>query len=157
GLAEQATMRGRGFLARWLYHMPASCVGRRQIAPPAVPGDVCRTYQDNMAEVRRIPGGVDEGGQPAAHGVRVSAGARQEMRAFERWLEPQLAEGEDLSLLAGWANKLAGAVARIAGILHVTEAVGSGRSWHCPILVGTVRAAVRLGRDYLLPHAQAAF
>ena len=79
------------------------------------------------------------------------------MQDFERWLEPQLAEGESLSMLAGWANKLAGGAARIAGSLHILGALSTGRPWHRPIDAETVAAAIALARDYFLPHAQAAF
>jgi hypothetical protein len=89
--------------------------------------------------------------------LRFSPEADHALQAFERWLEPQLAEGEELSHLAGWANKLAGAIARIAGILHVANAVGLGRPWGEPISEETVTSAIRFGRDYLLPHALAAF
>ena len=61
-----------------------------------------------------------------------------------------------MSLLAGWANKLAGAIARLAGVLHVA-AIGEGGDWLTPIDPRTVEAAIALGRDYLLPHAKAAF
>src|SRR5262249_761946 len=62
--------------------------------------------------------------------------------------------GEPLSWLAGWANKLAGACARIAGVLHVAE---MHEPWAPIISEATARAAIRLGRDYLLPHAKIAF
>jgi hypothetical protein len=79
--------------------------------------------------------------------------ADQALRDLETWLEPQLAEGEELSLLAGWANKLTGACARIAGIIHLA----GGGTCAVPVSGPTALAAIRLGRDYLLPHAQAAF
>src|SRR5262249_16109733 len=91
------------------------------------------------------------------HVLHFSEEADAALQDFERWLEPQLAEGEDLSLLAGWTNKLAGAVARIAGVFSVVEAVTIGEGWHRPIKDTTVNAAITLGRDYFVPHAQAAF
>jgi len=90
--------------------------------------------------------------------LRFSPEADRTLRAFEQELEPRLAEGEDLSYLAGWAKKLAGAIARVAAILHVADAVGAeGRASLDSISETTVKAAIRLGREYLLPHAQAAF
>jgi hypothetical protein len=157
GLAERAAMRGRGFLARFLYSVPLSLVGRRQIAPAAMPKDVETNYRSCMRALWRLSGDDDEQGRPAPNWLSFSAAADQAIQQFEKWLEPQLAPGELLSNLAGWANKLAGAVARIAGILHVAEAVGSGENWQTQISAETVEAAIRLGRDYLLPHAQAAF
>lgn len=157
GLADQATMRGRGFLARFLYSMPTSRVGARRIAPPPVLGSVSRQFHECMLTLWRLPGATDDSGRPAPHLLRFSPDADAAMRTFETWLEPLLAEGQALSYLAGWANKLAGAIARIAAILHVAEAIGNNVPWQRPVSVATVAAAIRLGRDYLLPHAQAAF
>ena len=41
----------------------------------------------------------------------------------------ELLEGEELSFLAGWASKLAGAIARIAGILHVAAGIDDEKGW----------------------------
>jgi hypothetical protein len=54
-------------------------------------------------------------------------------------------------------GRLAGAVARIAGIVHVAQAIDKGIPWTQPIPAATVEAAVRLARDYFLLHAQVAF
>lgn len=157
GLAEQTGMRGRGFLARFLYSLPKSRVGTRKIAPTAMPMVVAAKYTEAILALWRLDGTVDEDGKPAPHWLQLSPAADNALRAFERWLEPQLAEGEDLTDLAGWANKLAGAMARIAAILHMVEATGADKSWQAPICEATMTAAIRLGRDYLLPHALAAF
>ena len=91
------------------------------------------------------------------HIPQILADADKLLQSFESWLEPQLAEGEPLSYLAGWANKLAGAIARISGILHMAQTIGEGESWQQPISAKIVADAIRIGRDYLLQHAQAAF
>jgi hypothetical protein len=157
GLAEQATMRGRGFLARFLYCLPRSMVGARQIAPRPVDNFVARIYREGTLQLWKSTGTVDEKGKVAPRTLRFSVEADRQLRDFEAKLEPRLAEGEDLSYLAGWAQKLAGTIARIAGILHVVQAVDDGTNWEAPITAATVEKAIRLGRDYLLPHAQAAF
>src|SRR5262249_19597488 len=62
GLSEQASMRGRGFLARFLYAMPASRVGQRVIAPDPVPEGVAAEYHENMLRLWRLRPTVDETG-----------------------------------------------------------------------------------------------
>ena len=99
----------------------------------------------------------DAGGSEPGWELHFSPGADEALRVFERWLEPQLAEGEPLSYLAGWASKLAGAIARLSLILHMAGTLGVGNPWNEPISRETVEAAIALGRDYFLPHAQAAF
>jgi replicative DNA helicase len=132
--------------------MPTSIVGRRLTATPAVPVQVKAEYDNNVLSLWNLPGAVEEN-KPVANVLRFSKAAGRALQEFEDWLEPQLAEGEELSHLAGWANKLAGAIARIAGVLHMAGAP----DWRRPVSRETVQAAVTIGRDYLLPHAQAAF
>jgi hypothetical protein len=157
GLAAEATMRGRGFLARFLYGTPASRVGTREVAPPPVSADVASAYRDSMLALWRLPGAVDESGKPAPHWLSFSAEADRVMRAFEAWLEPQMAEGEELASLAGWTQKLAGAVARISGVFHMAGSIGEPDPWRRPVDRATVSAAVRVAEGYLIPHARAAF
>ncbi len=153
GLAEQASMRGRGFLARWLYAVPQSTVGRRRPGAAAVQPEVRTAYQDNMLRLWMLTPRADN----SEVTLRLGSVGNEHILSLERWLEPQLAEGEQLFHLAGWANKLAGAVARIAGVLHVAEAIGRGANVETTVSDRAVSAAARIGRDYLLPHASAAF
>jgi hypothetical protein len=156
GLAEQACMRGRGFLARWLYALPASKVGKRKVDAAPVPVVVSARYRQGMLWLWQLPPS-DIQGQEAGREVEFCPGANDAMRELQSWLEPQLAEGEPLSYLAGWANKLAGACARLSLILHMAATLGAGEGWTGAISRETVEAAINLGRDYYLPHAKAAF
>jgi Protein of unknown function (DUF3987) len=156
-LGGERSMKGRGFLARFLYAVPRSSVGSRRIAPPPVHQSVARCYAEAVRAVWRLEGRQDEYGRPDPYWLHFSEAAGRVMADFEESLEPQLAEGEPLSFLGGWAGKLAGAAARIAGILHLAETAGCGLSWHSEVTVATAERAVQIARDYLLPHAIAAF
>jgi hypothetical protein len=167
GLAAQASLAGRGFLARWLYALPRSRVGRRAVSPPPVPAAVKEAYRQLVLDLWRLGHPQDESGpdlksglpvkEPPAQLLRLAPEADELLRAFEAALEPRLGPDGDLALLAGWANKLAGTVARLAGILHALRAVGGEIDITEPLPAQTVVAALVLGRDYLLPHARAAF
>lgn len=146
GLAESATMRGRGFLARFAYSVPLSRVGGRSIRTAPVPPPVVTAYECGMRCLWEL--------QPGAE-LRFSAEADDLLADFERWLEPQLAE--ELAPLAGWGNKLAGAVARVAGGQHVAEHITNAGEMSLEVGPQTVENAIRFGRDYLIGHAQAAF
>jgi DNA (cytosine-5)-methyltransferase 1 len=110
-----------------------------------------------MLTLWRMEGATDENGRPVPLWLRFAPDADRALRDFEAWLEPQLADGAELARLAGWGNKLAGTAARIAGILHAAAAVAAGEQepWRHPVTRTTVEAAIRIGRDYLLPHAMA--
>jgi hypothetical protein len=157
GLAENASMRGRGFLARWLYSVPVSQVGHRKVKTTAVPREVSEAYRSNMLSLWQLKGLVGQDGKPTPNWLAFSPSADGILQDFQQWLEPQLAEGEDLSFLAGWGNKLAGTAVRIAGILHMAAIVSSKLDWSLVIGEDVATQAITLARDYLLPHAKAAF
>ncbi len=157
GLAEDEILRGRGFLARWLYALPESRVGFRTVAAPSVPVELLDGYERRIRAAWKIGYAQDATGNTASHIIRFAADAAAEFEAFERWIEPQFAPGLPLAWLAGWANKLNGECARLAASLHVADTLGTGQSWDVPIPVGVVRRAIHLCRDYLIAHAVAAF
>jgi DNA primase catalytic core len=158
GLAGQASLKGQGFLARMLYSIPVSLVGKRKVGADPVPKPVATAYRERMLALWRLAGGVDQTAKkPVPHVLTFSPDAREDIEDFERWLEPQLGEGGKLQPIADWASKLAGASLRIAGILHVAAQAGTPASWKHYIESDTVRSAIAIARDYLLPHAKAAY
>ncbi|HEX5878049.1 MAG TPA: YfjI family protein, partial [Actinomycetota bacterium] len=152
GLAGRPGFRGRGLLARFLYSLPASLVGRRQPGAPPVPSAVADRYAlelQALAASLTIPASDD----PTVLTLDPSAG--ELLLGYERALEPRLAAGSgDLAHLAGWAAKLAGATCRLAALLHLASHLRDG--WAQPIGVETFAGAVRLA-DYLIAHARAVF
>lgn len=59
--------------------------------------------------------------------------------------------------LADWGNKLAGVVARLAGLLHLlAQAETTTTPWSTPIPPEIMSHAIRLG-DYFAAHARAAY
>jgi replicative DNA helicase len=153
GLAGRPGFGGRGLLARFLYSLPASLVGRRQPGAPPVPPAVADRYilelQALAASLTTLAG--DDG--PARLTLDQAAGNL--LLGFERDLEPRLAADRgDLARLAGWAAKLAGATCRLAGLLHLAAHLRDG--WAQPINAHTFAGAARLA-DYLVDHALAVF
>lgn len=159
GLREQSSMRSRGFLARFLYAMPASRVGARAVCPRPVSGPAKTSYDHRVTELWKTEPDTDEDtGRSKPYSLHFSKEADGELQEFERWLEPQLAEGERLSSLAGWANKAAGAAVRLSGVLHLADYGWRGNDdWKRPVSADCARRAIRLVKEYLLPHAIGAF
>jgi replicative DNA helicase len=162
-LASRKAFRGRGFLARWLYSLPKSLVGYRSVDAQPVAEEVRQWWDAMLRAILALP--VPESGNiPLIH---LSPQAHDLLRTFRQELEIELRPGEELDDLADWGNKLSGNVARLAGILHVTEwAVNSMCTgsegmytefpWDCPVTPRTMESAIRLGW-YFKGHAQAAF
>jgi hypothetical protein len=152
GLASRPGFGGRGLLARFLYSLPVSLVGRRQPGASPVPPVVADRYTLELQALAASVASV-AGADPILLALDPQAG--ELLLAFERDLEPRLAADRgDLAHLAGWAAKLAGASCRLAGLLHLASHLRSG--WAHPISPDTFAAAIQLA-DYLVEHARAVF
>jgi hypothetical protein len=153
GLASRPGFGGRGLLARFLYSLPASLVGRRQPGAPPVPQLVADRY---ALELHALAGSLNApAGNDGPAMLTLDPEAAELLLAFERDLEPRLAtDVGDLAHLAGWAAKLAGATCRLAGLLHLAGHLRDG--WNRPIGAGTFAGALRLA-GYLVEHARAVF
>jgi len=153
GLAGRPGFGGRGLLARFLYSLPPSLVGRRQPGAPPVQAAVAGRYAlelHALAASLAVPAG-DDG--PAVLTLDPQAG--ELLLGFEHDLEPRLAaDSGDLAHLAGWAAKLAGATCRLAALLHLASHLRDG--WTQPISPDTLAGAIQLA-DYLVDHARAVF
>ena len=156
GLASVPGFRGRGLLGRFLYSLPRSRVGRREVDPPPVSSPVRDEYCEKVTALLRLVPAVDSAGDPIEHVLHLSDEARGHLTRFAAWLEPRLAGAGELAEVADWASKLVGAVARIAGLLHLADHAGDTSPWATPIPVATMARAEKVGR-YLIPHALAAF
>jgi hypothetical protein len=143
-------------LARLLYALPDSLVGRRQIKPPPMQAAVRASYIGLMRKLLDLPRVTDEAGNPAPRLLRTSPEAAESLEAFEAEVEPRLGEEGDLAMLADWGGKLVGAVVRLAGLLHLAAHATDAAPWEEPISKHTVESAIDLGR-YFTAHAKLAF
>ncbi len=159
GFTTRSGFRGRGLLGRFLYAIPESLLGRRDIDPPVVPVHARNRYHQNLTALLLMRPSTDqkEEGVPEPHRLVLTVAARRNFRSFQAELEPRLGDLRDLEHLRDWAGKLAGAVARIAGLLHLAEYADLKTPWDESISDTTVAAAIRLAQDFLIPHAFVAF
>jgi replicative DNA helicase len=152
GLADRPGFRGRGLLARFLYSLPPSLVGRRQPGASPVPATVADRY---AVELQALAASLTSPPGQGPTVLTLDPAAGELLLGFELELEPRLAAGGgDLAQLAGWAAKLAGATCRLAGLLHLARHLRHG--WTQPIGADTFAGALRLA-GYLVEHARAVF
>ncbi len=156
GLVSKQGFRGRGLLGRFLYSLPLNLLGRRKIGAQPLSDEISKEYYRNICKLLELPLDKDEERQIQSHVLRFSNDALEKFRKFEAWIEPRLAEFGLLGHMTDWAGKLAGAVARIAGLLHLAEHSGEAAPWNTQISLATVEKAICLG-EYFIPHAQAAY
>ncbi|WP_214412314.1 DUF3987 domain-containing protein [Sphaerisporangium fuscum] len=149
-LARSPGFRGKGLLGRILYSLPASNVGYRNTEPDAIPDTVSATYATNLERLVMNMHGWED---PAR--LILSPEAAELFVVQRRHTEPRLRPHTgDLNHIADWAAKFDGAVARIAGLLHMVTHIDDG--WRHPIAGTTMAAAMELG-EYFTGHALAAF
>lgn len=155
--ADNREFRGTGLLARFLYSLPSSKLGFRNVDPPSVPQDVRDAYSKLLQQMLTLPRAF----QGKTFVLKMNAAARQKHFDFARWVEPQLAEFSELEQIRDWAAKLSGAVVRISGIFSVVRVFSNREPSELNhIYIGVdsdaVERAIVIGK-YLVAHALAAF
>lgn len=157
GLADKPSFRGRGLLARFLYALPPSLLGRRAVNPPEMPDEAQASYDKAvLAILERFQTSALVDGEEPHHYIKPHAEALQALDRFLAWVEPQLGPHGDLAAVKDWGGKLTGAVVRIAALLHLADKPADAVAWKSPISRETMERAIHIGR-YLIPHAQAAY
>lgn len=142
-IAGRQDFRGRGLLARFLYARPVSKVGHRRIGTP-VDSKVQMAYHDAVKDL--ATGMAAWSGDNRAM-LTLTEDARREFERIEAAVEPSLAKDGELALLVDWGAKYAGAVARIAGIIHLAEH-GAVQGTCSSVSAETVVAAARIGEYF---------
>jgi replicative DNA helicase len=148
-IAAMPGFRGRGLLARILYSLPATTVGRRRVGTPPPDQAVATAYKTNL---RALVLTLSDRTEPVV--LPLTRDANDAMLHLEETIEPRLhPDRGDLAPIVDWAAKYAGATARLAGLIHLAA---HRDALTRPISVQTTQAATRLGH-YYLGHALAVF
>ncbi len=143
--------RGRGLLGRFLWVVPPCNVGKRSLNTPPMPLDVAAAYADmvrTILEHERQPNGERQI-------LHLSDAARTAWHGFALCLESRMADGGELEFIRDWGGKLAAAICRIAGVLHVARHADREPA-SIPVDVQDMSAAIRIG-EVLIRHALVAF
>jgi hypothetical protein len=128
GLTSKPTFRGRGLLARFMYVMPTSLMGRRDVSPPTLPATVAADYADLVGKLLRDRK-PQEQREIESRVIELTPDALGAVEAFMKRLEPRLGPGGDLEQINDWAAKATGAMVRIAGLLHLAGGFESFESF----------------------------
>ncbi|MDD2770378.1 MAG: DUF3987 domain-containing protein [Methylococcus sp.] len=141
--------RDSGLTARLLYVIPQSNVGQRDVRQHvSIPEDTRQDWEAGL--FRLLEGRTDPVSAPRT--LTFGADAKECWLSFAEEIERQHGAGNPLEHITEWTSKLPGAVARIAGLLHLATAGAAVEI----IGLDPVERAVTLGR-LLIPHALAAF
>jgi hypothetical protein len=152
-LMADEQLKRKGLHGRFFYSKPVSKVGNRSFRDiPQIPESLKNEYAAHIKSLLNIQGEQME--------LTLSDEATELLTQYYEWREPLLSDGEELSLIQSWAGKSDLACMRIAGILHLSENIiytTPYKNDNPPITGETMQKAIRLVRDYFLPHAKSCF
>jgi 5S rRNA maturation endonuclease (ribonuclease M5) len=148
GIMRNSNFRGRGLTARFLFSMPTSKIGYRNIESQPVSEEIKMMYSNCIRKLLEID--MNE----RANILALSHEALTLSNEFAKRLEPKLVD--DLEFISDWAGKLHGAILRIAGILHISQHVLEKSPWEIIVSSDTMSKAISIG-EYFVEHAKAAF
>ena len=158
-VARMGTVDGwieQGGAARLLPAFPVSNIGYRNLRPESISDHLREAWAHLVHRALKLtqrPTTSKNGkpGDPAPHALALDTDALPAWRQFREWRERESRPGGQFAAagLDSWANKLEGAVLRIAGLLHIAE---HEIPQDAPISATCLQAALTLGH-YFHRHA----
>jgi hypothetical protein len=157
-LSTKPGFRGRGLLARFLYALPESKMGYRDLEPRYVPGHIVDRYAEGIGALLDTQLRYDNQKQEwFPHVLMFEDDAYGIWKDHQRRVEVQLREFGRFAAMTDWAGKLPGAVARLAGLMHCAQlALEPGGPADRAIGTDIMQCAVCLG-EILAEHALIVF
>ena len=154
GLSKKPSFRGRGLIGRFLYFIPKSNLGYRDLISKPVPDKISNDYEKLIFTLLDIPSSnngfgedlTDNFGKTIPYKLKLSNEAHNKWRNFSLDIEKEFREGGDFEFLSDWGGKLAGAVIRISGILHCAN--NPDEPWKKEISSTTMEKSIELGECF---------
>jgi hypothetical protein len=162
GLARRKGARGRGLLGRFLFSVPTTLMGNRNPAPPALHPDAKRFWAAGVKKLLSLPVMTDASGRTLPREIPLAPEAAALFTDLCAEVEDSLAQGGELASLLDWGGKIPGAIARVAGLLHLSNLIqedqlpSAGDRVLPAIPAGTMASAIET-YPYFKAHAKAAF
>ncbi len=129
-LAEQAEadrrkFRGKGLLARFLYCLPKSNIGSRDVRKKTnIPAAVKQAYTQGIKRLLDLKSKIDDTGRPEPEILYLDHAALAAWQKFSQEIESNQGERGKFERIQDFTGKLPGAALRIAGVCHVAEQMG---------------------------------
>lgn len=151
-VAGSKGFRDSGLLARFLYAVPATNVGQRDVRKhSSIDAGVRDRYERGVMSL--LEGWLCEPGTvPTVRVLELTDPAREIWLDFSQHIEDRQGDGQEFESIRDWTSKLPGATARIALLLELSEVGLLAES----VSSDAMGRAVRLAK-VLIPHAQCAF
>lgn len=151
-VAGSKGFRDSGLLARFLYAIPATNVGSRDVRKhSSIDATVRDRYERGVVSL--LEGYLCEPGTvPKVQILDLTDSARELWLDFSQYIEDNQGDDGVFESIRDWTSKLAGATARVAALLELAEFGLGAESVSCSAMDRAIRLA-----KVLIPHAQSAF
>lgn len=149
-IGKNSSFRGRGLLGRFLFALPLSNLGFRELDSHPISKEVENEYHQLVKSILAYP--LPENGP---YTLQLSQEAFTEWRLYALATELQMGTGGQFFHMTDWAGKLPGQIARIAGLIHIVRHADN-EPWKQSISVDDMHAAISLG-SYFSNHALAVY
>lgn len=150
---EGKAFRKRGLDARFLYAMPKSLLGRRDMEPEIMPEKTKKKYQNKIFSLLDIEWQTNRFGDKIPYTLELSPESYALWLSFSKGIEKQLKEGGEFDGMLDWGGKFCGAIIRLASILHI---FATDKPQDSHISYETMNNAIALGVVYA-EHSKAAY
>ena len=145
-IGRNKQFRGRGLIGRLLYCYCQHRAGYRKRQKEKISEVLKQKYRDHIINLMSMP--------ISLHNLELSPDAHAVWDEFHDDIEAGMQPGESMASMKDWGSKLAGAVARIAGLLHYAE--HGLQATNKQISVNVVNASAAIGA-YYREHALSTF
>lgn len=150
---NKAGFRGKGLLARFLYCIPKSTVGKRDITKrEPIPESIATEYHKMIYRLLSIKPIYNELGKEQPRILKLAPSALKIWQEFSQSIELKQGQYGEYHSIQDWTGKLPGAALRVAGLCHVVEHGKKNRV----ISKVTMERAIELA-SLLIFHAKVAF
>lgn len=152
-LGSNKTFRGRGLLGRFLYVYPKSNIGNRSFNEQPINPESNIKYKTCINHILNHPTSSSEN---KTHSLKLSSLAYVKWHEYALAVETMMSEEVGhLNHITDWAGKLPGAIARLAGLIHIMR-YALQNPCDYPISQEDISSAVKIGH-VLINHALKVF
>ena len=146
-VAANPAFNGRGLLDRFLFAMPKSRLGYRELTPKPIPSAIESSWNRLIKQILDLPQTLNAYGDLMPEKLKLTQDAYILWKNEQMETEVDMRPGNAWGSAPGWASKYPGAVLRIAGLFHVATCVQLGVSPESSEVDDAVmQYAIRIGR-----------
>ncbi len=154
-MGKNEHFQNRGLLGRFLFSVPKNPIGSRTYADRPISPSSRNKYFATIKDLFAIPSPANDEDPEAVYTLHIRGEALRVWTEYANRIEQEQRDGGTFASMSDWASKAAGAVARIAGLIHTVK-YRKEIATSNEIEAEVVRAACLIG-EYFETHTLVAY